>query len=68
MAKYKNLVNKHIILEKQLVTLKRTFKGNARADKELIASLKKIRGNNRRRLEAKKKKGWRISALRKKKD
>lgn len=43
MIKYDDLVNKHVMLEKELVTLKKTSEGRRRADKESIASLKKKR-------------------------
>jgi hypothetical protein len=41
MAKYEDLVNKYVMLEKKVVALKRISKSKANANKELIASLKK---------------------------
>lgn len=35
MAKYDDLVNKHVMLKKDLVTLKKTFKGSRCANKIL---------------------------------
>jgi hypothetical protein len=42
------------MMEKELVTLKRVFKGKTNADKEMIASLKKKRDSVRKRLKAEK--------------
>jgi hypothetical protein len=41
MAKYDDLMNKHVMLEKELVTLKSISKHEAKVDKELITSFKK---------------------------
>jgi hypothetical protein len=42
------------MMEKELVTLKRVFKGKTNADKEMITSLKKKRDSVRKRLKAEK--------------
>jgi hypothetical protein len=54
--KYDDLVNKHVMMKKELVTLKGAFKGKTSVDKELIASLKKKLDNSRKRLEVEKEK------------
>jgi hypothetical protein len=41
MAKYDDLVNKHVMMEKELVALKKVSKSKANANKELITFLKK---------------------------
>ena len=41
MAKYDNLVNKHVVVENKLMTLKKTSESRRHADKESIAYLKK---------------------------
>jgi len=41
MTKYDNLVNKHVVVENKLMTLKKTSESRRHADKESIASLKK---------------------------
>lgn len=46
MAKYDNLMKKHVILEKELVTLRKNFEGRGRVDKDLIAYFKKYRDHN----------------------
>jgi hypothetical protein len=56
MIKYDDLVNKHVMLEKELVTLKKTCEGRRRAEKESIASLKKKKDHNKMRLEVEKEK------------
>jgi hypothetical protein len=56
MAKYDELVNKHVMLEKELVALKKVSKGKENIDKELISSFKKERDSIRKRLKAEKKK------------
>lgn len=56
MVKYDDLVNKHVTLEKELVTLKKTSESRRRADEESITALKKERDHNRIKLEAKKEK------------
>jgi hypothetical protein len=38
MAKYDDLMKKHVMLEKELVTLKSISKNEAKVDKELITS------------------------------
>ena len=40
-VKYDKLVNKHVMVEQELVTLKRASESRKFADKEIIASLKK---------------------------
>jgi len=40
-AKYDDLVNKHMMMEKELVTLKKASENRKGADKESITSLKK---------------------------
>jgi hypothetical protein len=45
MIKYDDLVNKHVMLEKELVTLKKTCEGRRCAEKESIASFKKKKGS-----------------------
>jgi hypothetical protein len=42
------------MMEKELVTLKRVFKGKTNVDKEMIASLKKKRDSVKKRLKAEK--------------
>jgi hypothetical protein len=56
MAKYDELVNKHVMLEKELVASKKVSKGKENIDKELISSFKKERDSIRKRLKAEKKK------------
>jgi len=57
MTKYNDLVNKHVMLEKELVSLKKTFKSRRRACKESITALKKEKDhNNIMKLEAEKEK------------
>jgi hypothetical protein len=51
MAKYDELVNKHVMLEKELVALKKVSKGKENIDKELISSFKKKRDSIRKRLK-----------------
>jgi hypothetical protein len=41
MAKYDDLVNKHVMMENELVDLKRVSKSKANANKELIPFFKK---------------------------
>jgi hypothetical protein len=41
MVKYDDLVNKHVMMEKELVALKRVSKSKANANKELITLKKK---------------------------
>jgi hypothetical protein len=43
MVKYDDLVNKHVMMEKELVALKRVSKSKANANKELITLKKKKR-------------------------
>lgn len=57
VSKYNDLVNKHMKIEKELITFKKkVFKGKSSADKKIIASLKKKRDNSRKWLEAEKEK------------
>jgi len=60
MVKYDDLVNKHVMMEKELVALKRVSKSKANANKELITLKKKKkeeRDNNKKKmLEAEKQK------------
>jgi hypothetical protein len=41
MAKYDNLVNKHVVVKNKLMTLKKTSESRRHANKESIAYLKK---------------------------
>jgi len=41
MAKYNDLVNKHMMMEKELVALKKVSRSKANANKELVAFKKK---------------------------
>jgi len=45
VATYNDLINKHVMLEKELVTVKKGFEGKRHVDKGLIASLKKKKGS-----------------------
>ena len=56
MAKYDELVNKHVMLEKELIALKKVSKGKENIDKELISSFKKKRDSIRKRLKVEGKK------------
>jgi len=56
MTKYDDLVNKHVMLEKELVSLKKTSKSRRRACKESITALKKEKDHNIMKLEAEKEK------------
>jgi hypothetical protein len=49
MAKYDNLVNKHVVVENKLMTLKKTSESRRHADKESIASLEKKKGTTTKR-------------------
>jgi hypothetical protein len=40
-VRYNELVNKHVMIEQELVTLKRASENRKSADKEIIASMKK---------------------------
>lgn len=53
MAKYDDLMNKHVMLEKELVTLKSISKSEANVDEELITSFKK-------RKETVVERGWKL--------
>jgi hypothetical protein len=68
MAKYDNLVNKNVMLKKEMDTLKRNAKGKTCADKELIGFffIKNIIIIKRDWKLKKKRIGWQISSLRKK--
>ena len=46
MAKYDDLVNKHVMMEKELVALKKVSKSKANANKELITFFKKKERDN----------------------
>jgi hypothetical protein len=54
IVKYDDMVNKHVMLEKELMTLKKTYESKRRADKKSIAALEKRRDHNRMKLEVKK--------------
>jgi hypothetical protein len=56
MAKYDKLMNKHVMLEKELVVSKKVSKGKENIDKELISSFKKERDSIRKRLKVEEKK------------
>jgi hypothetical protein len=56
MAKYDDLVNKHVMLKKDLVTLKKTSKGSRCANKIPKLLWKKKGDYNKMTLEAKKEK------------
>jgi hypothetical protein len=56
VAKYDDLVNKHVMLKNELVIVKKGSNDRRHADKGLITSLKKKRDHNKIRLETKKKK------------
>jgi len=67
IVKYDDMVNKHVMLEKELMTLKKTSESKRRANKKSIAALKKERDHNRMKLEVKKKRtNWLILLLKKK--
>jgi chromosome segregation ATPase len=55
-AKYDELVNKHVMVEQELVTLKRASESRKSANKETIASLKKERDQYKLKWEAEKEK------------
>jgi hypothetical protein len=55
-VKYDELVNKHVMVEQELVTLKRASENRKSADKETIASLKKERDQYKLKWEAEKEK------------
>jgi chromosome segregation ATPase len=55
-VKYDELVNKHVMVEQELVTLKRALESKKSANKETIASLKKERDQYKLKWEAEKKK------------
>ena len=55
-VKYDELVNKHIMVEQELVTLKRASESRKSDDKETIASLKKKRDHYKLKWEAKREK------------
>ena len=55
-VKYDELVNKHVMVEQELVTLKRASESRKSADKETIASLKKERDQYKLKWEAEKEK------------
>jgi hypothetical protein len=55
-VKYDELVNKHVMMEQEFVTLKRASENKKSADKETIASLKKERDQYKLKWEAKKEK------------
>jgi chromosome segregation ATPase len=55
-VKYDELVNKHVMVEQELVTLKRALESKKFANKETIASLKKERDQYKLKWEAEKKK------------
>jgi len=68
MARYDDLLNKHVTLEKEFVTLKKTSESKRCADKKSITALKKERDHNRMKLEAKKKRTYWLILLLKKKE
>jgi len=55
-VKYDELVNKHVMVEQELVTLKRALESKKFANKKTIASLKKERDQYKLKWEAEKKK------------
>jgi hypothetical protein len=55
-VKYDELVNKHVMMEQEFVTLKRALKNRKFADKETIASLKKERDQYKLKWESEKEK------------
>jgi chromosome segregation ATPase len=55
-VKYDELVNKHVMMEQEFVTLKRASENRKFADKETIASLKKERDQYKLKWEAEKEK------------
>jgi hypothetical protein len=55
-VKYDELVNKHVMMEQEFVTLKRALKNRKFADKETIASLKKEMDQYKLKWEAEKEK------------
>ena len=46
MPKYIDLINKHVMLDKELVTVKKGYEDRRYADKGLITSLKNERDHN----------------------
>ena len=67
IVKYDDMVNKHVMLEKELMTPKKIYESKRRADKKSIAALEKGRDHNRMKLEVKKKRtNWLILLLKKK--
>ena len=55
-VKYDELVNKHVMMEQEFVTLKRASENRKFVDKETIASLKKERDQYKLKWEAEKEK------------
>ena len=55
-VKYDELVNKHVMMEQEFVTLKRASENRKFADEETIASLKKERDQYKLKWEAEKEK------------
>jgi len=55
MAKYDNLVNKHVMVKNKLMTLKKTSESRRHADKKSRVSLKK-KDHNQKRLEVEREK------------
>jgi len=53
--KYDDLVNKHVMMEEELVTLKKASKSRKHTNKKLIAFLKKDRNHYKLKWKAKKK-------------
>lgn len=50
IARYDGLLSKHVITEKKLAKVKRSFKDKINTDKEILDSLKKERENLRKNL------------------
>jgi hypothetical protein len=56
IARYDGLLSKHVITEKKLAKVKRSFKDKINTDKEILDSLKKERENLRKNLGVEKEK------------
>ena len=56
-SRYDDLMSKHEMMEKELVTLKKASKNRERANQELMTSVKRERDHYKMKWEAEKKKG-----------
>jgi len=56
ITRYDGLLSKHVITEKKLAKVKRSFKDKINTDKEILDSLKKERENLRKNLGVEKEK------------